>query len=141
MKNQEISINNKIDQMRKNCSKKPDELETDSTLGKESDSHTKVIKRLEMKKAASRLGISNIALLKILRDRGHFIKCVNDNLPKPELIEKGYFENELRQFKRGAVKNNYIKVYVTANGMSFLSNLIKPTIQTGQVYLGMEIES
>lgn len=140
MKKEEIEIDKKINQMRQNCSAKPDKLETDSMLGKK-NSHTKVIKRLEMKKAASRLGISNIALLKMLRDHGHFIKCVNDNLPKPELIEKGYFENELRQFVRGSVKNNYIKVYVTANGMSFLSHLIKPTIETGKVYLGTKIES
>lgn len=140
MKKQEISIDNKIDQMRKNCSVKPIEFGVDPMPGKKSNGHTKVIKRLEMKKAASRLGISNIALLKMLRVHGHFIKCVNDNLPNPELIEKGYFENELRQFERGTVKNNYIKVYVTANGMSFLSNLIKPTIKTQQAYLGLEIE-
>jgi len=140
MKKEEIEIDKKINQMRQNCSAKPDKLEADSMPGKKK-SHTRVIKRLEMKKAASRLGVSTIALLKMLRKHGHFIKCVNDSLPTPALIKKGYFENEIREFKRGPIKNNYIKVYVTANGMSFLSNLINPTIKTGQTYLGTEIDS
>lgn len=140
MKKEGIEIDEKISQMRQNCPSKPHKLEVDSTPGKK-NSHTKVIKRLEMKKAASRLGVSTIALLKILRKHGHFIRCVNDSLPTPGLIEKGYFENEIRQFNRGQVKNNYIKVYVTANGMSFLSHLIKSTVKTGEAYLGTKIES
>lgn len=136
----EISIDKKISQMRKCSSKKPEQSSADS-ISKKNTGHSKIIKRLEMRKAASWLGISNNALLKTLKHHGHFFKSVNDNLPNPELIEKGYFENEIRQFRRGDIKNNYIKVYVTANGMSFLSHLIKPIIKTEQAYLGMKIES
>jgi len=41
------------------------------------------------------------------------------------LIEKGYFRNEFNNFKRGERPVQYIQTFVTANGISFLAEIIE----------------
>lgn len=80
--------------------------------------------RIEMKEAADRLNIGFKELFNLLRDTGHFIKEGKSHVPKSELVQKKYFETELKTFCRGHVSNPYIKVYATSAGMSFLAEVI-----------------
>ncbi len=78
-----------------------------------------------MSQAANQLNVGVRALYKILRENGHFIKCGRSNLPNPELIEKGYFQNKMKDFYRKKITGQYVQTYVTPNGMSFLGQLIQ----------------
>ena len=78
-----------------------------------------------MKQAAKQFDIDPRALFSILRKNSYFIKLGNRNLPIPELIEKGYFNNKINDFRNGKISVHYIQTYVTANGMSFLAKLIQ----------------
>lgn len=80
---------------------------------------------LSMTQAATQFNIGVRALYKILRKNNHFIKCGRNNLPSPQLIEKGYFKNKIKDFHRGTTTGQYIQTYVMPNGMSFLAELIQ----------------
>lgn len=83
------------------------------------------VKCFSMGQAATQFGMGSRALYKILRKNGHFIKCGRNNLPNPDLIKKGYFENKMESFYRKKITGQYIKTYVTPNGMSFLAQIIQ----------------
>ena len=85
---------------------------------------TGITKRVA-EQAEKQFDIDSRELFSILRKNSYFIKLGNRNLPIPELIEKGYFNNKINDFRNGKISVHYIQTYVTANGMSFLAELIK----------------
>lgn len=83
-----------------------------------------VEKKWAMKQVALQLNIGFKELFGLLREQKLFTKVGKNNLPISSLITKGYFINELKKFSRGTIENSYTKTYVTATGISFLSELI-----------------
>jgi len=111
-------IQQKIDDMKKRSNRRPKKSAKSVVCEKKP-----VL--LTMKKAASHLGIGFKTLFRILRENGDFVKTDGSCLPKTELIEKGYFRNEFNNFKRGKMPVRYIQTFVTANGISFLAEIIE----------------
>lgn len=124
----ELSIQERIANM-KRCSPPPPMTTVESAMERQAQPHAKPVvqtsKKWDMKEAAVQLGIGFKELFAILREQAHFVKVGKNNLPVIELVEKGYFKNELKKFSRGGISNEYTKTYVLPNGMSFLSEVIK----------------
>ncbi len=118
MKKTENSIEQKIGRMKDRSHSEPKKFP-------ENIQRQERIRCFSMSQAATQFNIGVRALYKILRKKGHFIKYGRSHLPKSELIEKGYFQNKMRDFHSGTITGQYVQTYVTPSGMSFLGELIQ----------------
>lgn len=84
-----------------------------------------------LKDAAPILKIGSQTLYRLLKEKG--VLNPKNNLPARDLVLAGHFEVEIREYRVGKfdIKKPYTVALVTASGMSYLQELLKDEIKTG----------